>query len=143
MFAPLCVINMKKFALLVASLIFAGIAQAENKQLVGTWVIEPENESKEQFPWWYEIKYPKKLIVTFSNGKYLYTFIDQFNYECEGNPMLANQGKELVFEFCGGLGTKSPLSWSPIHHAKVVDGKLYGVVTNNKYLFKWVGVRQP
>ncbi len=134
---------MKKSIIFVTSLIISGIAYAENKQLVGTWAIEPINKSKEQFPWWHEIKYPKILVVTFSNGKYFYTFTDQFNYECKGKPMLANQGKELVFEFCGGLGTKSPLSWSPIHHAKVVKGKLHGVVTSNIYLFSWVGVRQP
>ncbi len=133
---------MKKLFLLIAGLVFCGIAQADQKQLVGTWVIEPVQESTKQFQWWKEVKYPKKLVISIQNKKLLFVFTDQFGFECKGKPMVANYGKELVFEFCGGLGTKSPSNWSPIHHAKVVEGKLHGVVTTNNYLFTWVGVRQ-
>ncbi len=114
---------------------------AAEDPLIGTWNIEVKPDSDEQFPFWREIKYPKKLVISKSGQQYIMDFTDQYNYECEGQPMSTNRGLELVFTFCSGLGTKSPLSWSPIHHAKIVDGKLHGVVTSNRYLFKWVGER--
>jgi hypothetical protein len=133
---------MKKFILFLILLLISTSALSNNESLVGEWLIEPIHESKEQFPWWRQIKYPKKLIVATDNGKYSFIFVDQFEFKCEGTPLLANEGKELVFEYCSGLGTKSPRNWGPIHHAKIIDGKLRGVVTNNRYLFTWVGVRQ-
>ena len=133
---------MQKFALFSILFLTSTSAFSNNESLMGEWLIEPMQESKEQFPWWMEIKYPKKLIVTLNNGKYSFIFIDQNDYKCEGTPLMANRGKEMVFEFCSGLGTKSPHTWGPIHHAKIIDGKLHGVVTNNRYLFTWVGVRQ-
>ncbi len=58
-----------------------------------------------------------------------------YGHEC------ANNGREIVFEFCGGLGTKNDIAWGPIHHAKIVNGQLHGTVTTNQHLFNWVGKR--
>ena len=114
---------------------------AAEDPLIGTWNIEVKPDSDEQFPFWREIKYPKKLVISKSGQQYTMEFTDQYDYKCEAKPMSTNRGLELVFTFCSGLGTKSSLSWSPIHHAKIINGKLHGVVTSNRYLFKWVGER--
>lgn len=121
---------------------YFSIATASDSELIGVWEIEVVPEGNEQFPSWMQIKYPVKLEVFASNNTLLYRFTDQYEYECIGAPMHANQNQELVFEFCGTLGTKNSSTWSPIHHAKVVNGELHGVVTSNRYLFKWVGKRK-
>ena len=123
-------------------LLLSFLVLADEDPLIGTWNVEVKPTSDKQFPFWREIKYPKKLVVSKSGKNYKVLFTDQYGYECETKPMSTNRSQELIFTFCSGLGTKSPLSWSPIHHAKIVDGKLHGVVTSNRFLFEWVGDRQ-
>ncbi|WP_109763414.1 hypothetical protein [Pleionea mediterranea] len=112
-----------------------------SETLEGVWEIKVASSGKDQFPWWQHVKYPTKLEVSIINGTYKFQFTDQHNYTCSGSAMSVNNSNEIVFEFCGGLGTKSELAWEPIHHAKLVQGKLHGVVTTNQHLFNWVGER--
>jgi len=109
--------------------------------LEGNWEINVVPEGKEQFPWWQQIKYPTKLVITRESDVYTFKFTDQYDFTCSGTAMSANKNREIVFEFCSKLGTKHDIAWGPIHHAKLVDGKLQGVVTSSQYLFKWVGNR--
>ena len=133
--------RMNKLKLIYLLIIISSLVRAESDPLIGVWNIEVQPDSEEQFQWWQEIKYPKKLIITKDENQYSMVFTSQYDYECKGTPMSVNQGLELVFEFCSGIGTKHSTSWSPIHHAKVINGKLYGVVTDKRYLFKWIGTK--
>jgi len=67
---------------------------------------------------------------------------DQYGYVCDDDVEVttANAGRELVFSHCGA-GTKHASSWGPIHHAKVIEGRLEGVVTLDRFLFRWTGIR--
>jgi len=130
---------MKAFILTIAILLTSFSTVAE--KLEGTWEIKVVPDGKEQFPWWQQIKYPKTLEVYKQAGTFKIKFTDQFDHECSGSAMTANNGRELVFEYCGGLGTKYDIAWGSIHHAKIVNNQLNGTVTTNQYLFKWVGNR--
>lgn len=131
-----------KYLLIILIWTIPIVAYAENSDFIGTWSIEPVSESKDQFPWWRQIKYPKSLKVTFAREKYKIVFIDQYGNSCKGEAKPVNINRELIFEYCGTLGTKSSTSWGSIHHAKIVNGKLHGVVTSNQFLFSWVGEKQ-
>ena len=133
---------MLRTTIIVISLLCFGEASAQDHEFIGTWNIEVITDSAEQFPWWMEVKYPKKLRVFLKDEELSFHLTDQFDFECEGSPLVVNRDSEIVFAFCGGGGTKSPSSWSPLHHAKVVEGNLQGVVTSDRYLFKWVGTRE-
>jgi hypothetical protein len=111
------------------------------ESIEGTWEIEVVSEGKDQFPWWQQIKYPAKLVISKTNDAYSFEFTDQYKFTCTGTAMSVNNGKEVVFEFCSGLGTKSEMAWGPIHHAKLVQGRLQGAVTTNQHLFNWAGTR--
>ncbi len=128
---------MKLILITITILLLPVITLAET--LEGVWKIQIVPSDKEQFPWWQQIKYPVKLVVIKNGPVFDLTFTDQYNYTCSGMAMSANNGREIVFEFCGGLGTKHNHAWGPIHHAKIVNGQLHGTVTTNQHLFNWVG----
>lgn len=109
--------------------------------LEGMWQIKIVSSGKDTFPWWQQIKYPTLLEVSKKEDTFEIKFTDQFDYKCSGKAMSVNNGRELVFEFCSGFGTKHDNAWGPIHHAKIINGQLHGTVTANQYLFKWVGKR--
>jgi hypothetical protein len=89
-----------------------------------------------------EIRYPVWLKISEVKGGLKVEFRDQFDKTCEvKGPMVLNDGLDLVFPSCGV--TKHPGSFAPIHHAKVIDGKLRGVVTTKEKLFEWVGEKKP
>ncbi len=88
----------------------------------------------------HQIKYPTELLISQVDEEYRIIFTDQFSFSCASTAFSASKKNEIVFQFCGG-GVKSELSSAPIHHAKVVDGKLLGVVTTDRHLFNWVGER--
>ncbi len=130
---------MKALVLTISILLTPVSVLAET--LEGVWEVSVAPEGKDQFPWWQQIKYPTKLEVSKNGETYTFQFTDQYDYTCLGTAMSANNGREIVFEFCSDLGTKHDIAWGPIHHAKLVNGKLYGAVTTNKHLFNWVGKR--
>lgn len=132
---------MKTRNILFIILFFPSLLNAEINDFVGTWEIKVVPEGATQFPWWQEVKYPTVLVISRVNKELKIKFKDQFDYECNTKPLIVNRGNELVFNYCSGLGTKSPMAWSPIQHAKLIEGKLHGVVTTNRYLFKWLGER--
>lgn len=133
---------MNRVAISIISLfLFSNLLFAEEPDFVGSWKIEPISKSSGEFPWWHEIKYPIKLDIVEENGTLELVFEDQFNFVCRATPLMTNRESELVFDWCGSGGTKNPASWAPIHHAKIVNGKLIGVVSTDRILFKWKGQR--
>ncbi len=52
-----------------------------------------------------------------------------------------NQGRDLLLVH-GGAGTKEPTALAPIHHVKLVKGKLHAVVTSHDKLFEWIAERK-
>ena len=127
--------------LLAAVLVAWSTAFAKESTFAGEWNVTVDENSSDQ-PWWYEVKYPATLRVRMSGDVVHIDMVDQYGYECSttSQVMLTNAGRDLVFAHCGA-GTKNPESWSPIHHTKIVEGQLQGVVTTNRYLFRWTGVR--
>ena len=51
-----------------------------------------------------------------------------------------NEGHDLLLVHEGG--TNSPEALSPIHHVKLVNGKLHAVVTSDDKLFEWIAERR-
>jgi len=123
-------------------LVLPGSIGAAHKSLIGVWKIETVWDSSDQFPWWRQIKYPKQLEIEMENGELSTYFTDEYGDRCEVQSIIQNEGQEIVFGYCDGSSTKHPDNWAPIHHAKLVNGKLEGVVTREKYLFRWIGERQ-
>ena len=132
--------RMKKTLLITLLTLAAFNAFGDSSQFLGEWEIEIVPVGKDEFPFYRQIKYPKWMVIKKGkeglNGEY----IDQFEYRCNF-PLLEelNDGNDLLFVNCGS--TKSSIAYSPIHHAKIKDGKLYGVVTTDRKVFEWIGTR--
>ena len=118
-------------------------ARAAEDGFVGTWSISVD-ETSADMPWWETVKYPVRLRVTTTSGRVAIEMTDQYGFSCATDTEVTrvNVGRELVFSHCGA-GTKHAKSWGPVHHAKIVDGRIEGVVTSDRYLFRWSGVRVP
>ncbi len=111
----------------------------ELQGFVGSWAIEADTSSSD-FPWWKEVKYPRLLHVSRTDSGLSLRFEDQYGFECTiSNPLVTNEGRDLVFSHCGP--SKFENAWSPIQHAKIDGDKIRGVVTAEKFLFRWAGVR--
>jgi hypothetical protein len=130
---------MKTF-ILILILLFPICCLADN-EFIGEWDIEVVNPTTSKFPYQLEVKYPKWMKITVENGKIIGEYVDQYDYKC-AFPMitLTNNGKDLIFVNCGN--TKNPDSYAPIHHAKIIDGKLKGIVISNSVLFEWIGTKR-
>lgn len=122
-------------------LITPNVSHAEISDFVGSWVIEVIPDPSDALGMWREIKYPAKLNISLKQDSLTLIFTDQYDNECEAIPLITNRKNEIIFTYCSGLGTKHPESWSPIHHAKYINGKIHGVVTSQRYLFKWIGTK--
>ena len=112
-----------------------------NESFIGEWDIKPVEIKDNINPYYLEVKYPKWLNIEEIENKFIGTYKDQYNYECK-LPILEiiNEGKDIVFIHCGT--TKHKTSYIPIHHAKIINGELRGVVTTTNRLFEWVGKRK-
>jgi len=136
-------IGMKRFLLLLflflVLLVLPLHAEQEN-QFTGEWNIAITAPETARPPYQVEIKYPKWMKIEVKDGKLTGTYIDQFDYHCTF-PMLeiVNDGHDLLFVMCGT--TKLSESFMPVHHAKVIDGKMVGVTLTREKLFEWEGQR--
>jgi hypothetical protein len=111
-----------------------------DSRFVGEWNVEITAPETARPPYQVEIKYPKWMKIELVDGKLTGTYIDQFDYRCTFPAIEAvNGGKDLLFVMCGT--TKHPESFAPVHHAKVIDGKMVGVTLTREKLFEWKGQR--
>ena len=98
----------------------------------GAW--EFQVDTSPAFPWWNQIKYPVKLIVTKNAVK----FEDQAGFNCEPKAFFYDDELDaLIFKHC--LPTKSELAFSPFYRVMLDDQKLNGEVWTYKLLFNLRG----
>ncbi|HMF60481.1 MAG TPA: hypothetical protein VK595_08920 [Vicinamibacterales bacterium] len=109
----------------------------------GKWeVTEVVTSNKDGFDWSLEVKYPKHMTLELRNGRLAGHYTDQWKYSSEFELVaVINQGHDLLLVH-GGAGTKNPEALSPVHHVKLVKGKLHAVVTSGDKLFEWIAVRK-
>lgn len=107
----------------------------------GRWEITQILNERHGFPWSAEIKYPKHMTLEMRAGQLVGRYTDQHDFSCAFEVLqVLNQGRDLLLGHCGE--TKSAEAYAPIHHAKLRDGKLHGVVTTDEKLFEWIAVRR-
>ena len=123
--------------LLTTAILLPAISSFGKDATDGVWDIKVLETSTKQFPWWRQVKYPVTLEVLTNREVFTIRIVDQSGGSCEVQPLEISTKQEFVFAFC--YPTKHSGAWSPIHHAKLIDGKLHGVVTNKDYLFSWLG----
>jgi hypothetical protein len=106
----------------------------------GTWEVTKVIEGKPA-GWSSEIKYPKQMTIEMREARLTGHYTDQWGHPGEFELVaVVNHGRDLLLVHGGG--TKEPESFSPIHHVKLVKGKLHGVVTSREKLFEWVAERR-
>jgi hypothetical protein len=123
-------------------LLLCGPAATEPDAFSGNWevtrIIEANSRGTSGA---LEIKYPKQMTLELREGRLHGRYTDQWEYQ--GNFELVavvNDGHDLLLVHEGG--TKSPEALSPIHHVKLVKGKLHAVVTSHDKLFEWIAERR-
>jgi hypothetical protein len=125
----------------VAGLVLLAAARALADDFTGQWEVTQVLNEREGFPWSREIKYPKQMLLQVQAGQLVGSYTDQQDFSCTFPVVLVlNHGRDLVLAHCGE--TKSPDAYAPIHHVKLLNGKLHGVVTTNEKLFEWVATRR-
>jgi hypothetical protein len=109
----------------------------------GKWeVTEVVTGNHDGFDWSLEVKYPKYMILELRNGRLAGHYTDQWKYSSEFELVaVINQGHDLLL-VQGGAGTKDPEALSPIHHVKLIKGKLHATVTSHDKLFEWIAERR-
>ena len=125
-------------------LLLGGLAApAPPEDFTGTWEVTKIVEGKTgEFQWSLEIEYPTHMTLEIRNGHLAGRYTDQWGYSGEFELVsVINQGHDLLL-VNGGAGTKNPESYSPIHHVKLVKGKLHAIVTSHDKLFEWVAERR-
>jgi hypothetical protein len=129
-----------KYALLaIAVLAVSGPAVASD--FAGQWEVTQISNERDGFRWSLEVSYPKRMALEMRGDQLAGRYTDQRGVACEFEvAALLNRGRDLLLAPCGE--TKSPEAYAPIHHVKLRDGKLVGVVTTNQRLFEWVAVRR-
>jgi len=127
----------------VACAAICGATLAGADDFAGKWTVTNIIEAKKGgFPWSLEIKYPKTMTLEFRDHRLMGQYTDQQGYSGAFELVaVVNQGRDLLLVH-GGAGTKDARSFSPVHHVKLVDGKLRGVVTTDDKLFEWVAERK-
>lgn len=129
-------------AITVAVLLYSSITAAVADDFTGKWEVTKVIENKKGFEWSLEVKYPKYMTLERRNGRLVGRYQDQWDYSDEFELIaVINQGRDLLLVH-GGAGTKEPSALSPIHHVKLVKGKLHGVVTSHDKLFEWIAERR-
>jgi hypothetical protein len=122
--------------------IVGATAAALADDFAGTWTVTEVVESKKGFPWSSEVKYPRMMILEVREGRLTGHYTDQQGHSDSFELVaVVNRGRDLLLVH-GGAGTKDPRSFSPVHHAKLVDGRLRGVVIAEEKLFEWVAERK-
>jgi hypothetical protein len=109
----------------------------------GKWEVTDVVESnKEGFDWTLEVKYPKSMTLSVRDGRLVGRYTDQWKYSSDFELVaVVNRGRDLLLVH-GGAGTKDPRAFSPVHHVKLVEGKLHAVVTSHEKLFEWIAERK-
>jgi hypothetical protein len=130
-------------AIAVALLLCGSPSGAAADDFAGKWEVTRIVEAtKGDFQWNLEVKYPKYMTLELRNGRLVGRYTDQSEYSSEFELVaVVNQGHDLLLVH-GGAGTKNPESLSPIHHVKLVRGKLHAVVTSHDKLFEWTAERR-
>jgi len=129
-------------AITIAVLLYSSITSAMADDFTGKWEVTKVIEDKRGFDWSLEIKYPKCMTLELRKGRLVGRYTDQWDYSGEFELVaVINQGRDLLLVH-GGAGTKEPTALSPIHHVKLVNGKLHAVVTSHDKLFEWIAERK-
>jgi hypothetical protein len=129
---------------LTLALLAGGAARAATAGgFAGHWEVTRVVESApEGAPWSQEIKYPKSMTLELRDGRLAGRYTDQWGDSDEFELVaVVNRGRDLLL-VNGGLGTKQPQSFAPVHHVKLVDGKLHAIVTARDRLFEWYAERR-
>jgi hypothetical protein len=135
-------LHMLSTAITVALLLHTSITAAMADDFTGKWEVKKVIENKQGFEWSLEVKYPKYMTLELRNGRLVGHYTDQGDYSGEFELVaVINQGRDLLLVH-GGAGTKEPTALSPIHHVKLVRGKLHAVVTSHDKLFEWIAERK-
>ena len=112
------------------------LAEKIPDKFMGNWSITLVPQSG--FPWWREVKYPVKLILTPDGGN----MVDQYGFKCSLSKIFYdNELDIIIFKHCG-MGEKSDLAFQVLQLAHIDDkGQLHGEVKTYKKLFGWIGVK--
>jgi hypothetical protein len=123
-------------------LLLSGPAAAEADAFSGKWEVTRIIEAKKEgYQWSLEVKYPKHMTLELREGRLQGRYTDQWEYSGTFELVaVVNGGHDLLLVHEGG--TKSPEALSPIHHVKLVKGKLHAVVTSHDKLFEWIAERR-
>jgi hypothetical protein len=122
-------------------LLLCGPAKAEPGAFSGNWEVTRIIEAKKGYQWSLEVKYPKRMTLELREGRLQGRYTDQWEYSGSFELVaVVNDGHDLLLVHQGG--TKSPEALSPIHHVKLVKGKLHAVVTSHDKLFEWTAERR-
>ena len=126
----------------VAVLLYSSITAAMADDFTGRWEVTKVIENNKDFERSLEFKYPKHMTLELRNGHLVGRYTDQWDYSSEFELVaVINQGRDLLLVH-GGAGTKEPTALAPIHHVKLVNGKLHAVVTSQDKLFEWIAERK-
>jgi hypothetical protein len=110
-------------------LVCAVILSAQGNPFLGKWDITATT-AKGSYPYWLEVKEENGQLVGF--------FQDRWG-SVRKLPEIAREGNNLVFSF-GPPKSGAP---TPVHRARVENGKLIGELTTGADKVAWVGVRPP
>ena len=117
-------------------------AVVEPDAFSGNWEVTRIIEAnKDGYEWSLEIKYLKRMTLEVRDGRLEGRYTDQWKYSGKFELVaVVNGGHDLLLVHEGG--TKSPEALSPVHHVKLVKGKLRAVVTSHEKLFEWIAERR-
>jgi hypothetical protein len=123
-------------------LLLSGSPVVEPDAFSGNWEVTRIIEAKKDgYEWSLEIKYPKRMTLEVRDGRLEGRYTDQWKHSGKFELVaVVNGGHDLLLVHEGG--TKSPEARSPVHHVKLVNGKLHAVVTSHDKLFEWVAERR-
>jgi hypothetical protein len=126
----------------VVLLLSGSPAVVEPDAFSGDWEVTRIIEAKKDgYQWSLEIKYPKRMTLEVRDGRLEGRYTDQWKHSGKFELVaIVNGGHDLLLVHEGG--TKSPEARSPVHHVKLVNGKLHGVVTSHDKLFEWIAERR-
>ncbi len=106
------------------------------KDFIGTWEIQADAQSEGT-----EIKYPVRMTITQEHNHLKGTYTDQYGYRGQFSLIVTiNEDRDLLLVMA--YGTEEDSSYSPIHHAKFLNGVLRGICLTTTKRFEWKGVRK-
>ena len=126
----------------LALVLWASETLAEADDFSGKWEVTKIVEAKKDgVEWSLEIKYPKYMTLEVREGRLEGRYTDQWDYSGKFELVaVVNEGHDLLLVHEGG--TKSAEALSPIHHVKLIKGRLHAVVTSHEKLFEWIAERK-